>query len=162
MRKTLRWFPFCRRFFSLSQQFIWIKISRIFVNDDADFPDDEPKEDPDWVENKDNEEDEIPALETSQILTSSCYLEADNHVWSETLKDCHGCAAPAIVPVFVLKTRTVAENLEDSGNIFHLFMDDDIIKKICQHTNEQMERQKEQRRKENIKEQSYYRDCTRN
>ncbi len=65
------------------------------------------------------------------------------------------------MPVFVPKARSAAENLEDPGNIFRLFMDD-IIEKIYEHTNEQMERRKEQRRKENKKDQSYYRDCTRN
>ncbi len=65
----------------------------IFVNNDADFLDDDP-EDQDRVENEDDKEDEIPALETSQIPTSSCYLGADGHVWSETPKNHHGRANP--------------------------------------------------------------------
>ncbi len=83
----------------------------IFINDDADSPDDDTEEDLDWVENKD-EEDEIPALKTSQIPTSSRYLGANGHVWSETPKDHHGRAAPATVSVFVPKARSTAENLE--------------------------------------------------
>ncbi len=110
----------------------------IFVNNDTDFPDDDPEEDPDWVENKDYEEDEILTLETSQILTSSRYLgaNAQRSPWP----------CWATVPVFVLKSRSAVENLEDPRNIFH----------------EQMEWRKEQRRKENKRDQSYYRDCTRN
>ncbi len=34
-------------------------IYAIFVNDDADFPDDDPEEDANWVENEDDKEDEI-------------------------------------------------------------------------------------------------------
>ncbi len=74
-------------------------IHDIFVNDDADFLDDDPEENPDWVKNEDDEEDEIPVLETFQIPTSSRYLGADGHVWSETPKDRHGRAAPATVPL---------------------------------------------------------------
>ncbi len=80
-------------------------------------------------------------------------------MWSETRKDRHGRAAPATVAVFVPKACSTVENLEDPGNIFRLFMDDDIIEKIYKHMNEQMERRKEQRKQ---KDQSYYRDCTKN
>ncbi len=117
----------------------------IFVNTDADFPDDDPEEDPDWVENEDDEENEIPALEISQIPTSSRYLGA------EMPKDHHGRAAPATVLVFVPKARSAAENLEDPGNIFCLFMDDDIIEKNLQThewTNLTTERTKKKRKQE--------------
>ncbi len=56
-----------------------IYIHDIFINNDADFLDDDPEEDPDWVENEEDEEDKIQALETSQIPTSSRYLGADGY-----------------------------------------------------------------------------------
>ncbi len=143
MRQTAMWFPFCRRFFSLSQQFTWIEIYMIYLlTITLTFQMMTLRRTRTGFENEDNEEDEIPALEISQIATSSHYLGTDCHVWSETPKDCHGRAAPATVLIFVPKARSTAENLEDPGNIFRLFMDD-IIKKIYKHTNEQMERRKE-------------------
>ncbi len=62
----------------------------IFVNDDADFPDDDPQEGLDWIENENDKEDEIPALETRKYRLSLIILDQTSYVVS---RNCAGLCA---------------------------------------------------------------------